>query len=186
MFSSPDVRSVSKSVVQFSGGHRTEQDIDIYYRRKFSSIKLFNTILENIPAFHRLDDFLQQTGLKISVVLFILLTVLSGGLFFIVSIFFIRNSLLSIAVGVCALFLPTVILKVVKKQRLKKFEALFPDALDLMGYSLRAGHSVMSGLKMVADEMKDPIGPEFSRIVEEVNFGHGLESALHNFSGLIA
>ena len=35
-----DVRSVSKSVVKFSGGDRTDKDIDIYYRRKFSSISV--------------------------------------------------------------------------------------------------------------------------------------------------
>ncbi|WP_419176058.1 type II secretion system F family protein [Desulfosediminicola sp.] len=182
MFTNSNVRSVHKSVVKFSGGHRKEQEIDIYSRRKFSSIAILNSLFEKFPIFHRIDNFLQQTGLNISVAIFILSTPVSGALVFLISTFFIRNTFLSLVLGFFALFLPTIVLKVVGKQRLKKFEALFPDALDLMGYSLRAGHSVMSGLKMVADEMNDPIGPEFSRIVEEVNFGQGMEKALHNFS----
>ena len=180
-----DVRSVSKSVVKFSGGDRTDKEIDIYYRRIFSSISLLNILFEKVPLFHRIDDFLQQTGLKITVAMLILLTLVSGVLSFIISTFLLKNTFLSLVVGLLALFLPTIILKVIRKQRMNKFEALFPDALDLMGYSLRAGHSVMSGLKMVGDEMKDPVGPEFSRIVEEVNFGRGLEEALHNFSNRI-
>jgi len=182
MFSNHAARSVSKSVVKFSGSDRTDQEIDILYRRKFSSIPLLNTIFEDFPLFHRIDDFLQQTGLKITVGIFILMTMVSGALVFLLCTLFLRNTFLNLVVGLLALFLPTIVLKVVRKLRLKKFEALFPDALDLMGYSLRSGHSVMSGLKMVADEMKDPVGPEFSRIVEEVNFGRGIEKALHNFS----
>ena len=185
IFSKRNVRSVSKSVVKFSGGIRTDQEIDIFYRRKFSSISLFNKLFEKFPLFHHLDDFLQQTGLKITVAIFILLTLVSGALAFFISTLFFNNTFLSLVFGLLAFALPTIILKVVRKQRLNKFEALFPDALDLMGYSLRAGHSVMSGLKMVADEMKDPIGPEFSRIVEEVNFGQGIETALHNFSNRV-
>jgi tight adherence protein B len=182
IFFTRGVRSVSKSVVRFSGGERTDQEIDIFYRRKFSGISFLNKIFEDFPLFHRMDDFLQQTGLKVSVAIYILLILVSGSLAFLISTMFLKNTFLSLVVGLLALFLPTVILKVVRKQRLNKFEALFPDALDLMGYSLRAGHSVMSGLKMVADEMKDPVGPEFSRIIEEVNFGQGIEKALHNFS----
>ena len=59
---------------------------------------------------------------------------------------------------------------------------LFPEALDLLGYSLRAGHSIMTGMKMVADEISDPVGREFGRVVEEVNFGRGLNAALYAFA----
>jgi len=185
LFANRGVRSISKSVVQFGGSDRTEQEIDILYQKKFSDIPLLNKLFTDFSLVYRIDDFLQQTGLNITVGLFILLTLVSGALAFLISTLFLTNIFFSVAAGVLALFLPTIVFKIIRKQRLSKFEALFPDALDLMGYSLRAGHSVMSGLKMVADEMKDPIGLEFRRIVEEVNFGRGIEKALHNFSARI-
>jgi tight adherence protein B len=69
-----------------------------------------------------------------------------------------------------------------RKQRRALFETLFPDALDLMGYSLKAGHSILASFKMVAEELADPIGEEFRRIVEEINFGRDVDSSLRNFA----
>ena len=41
----------------------------------------------------------------------------------------------------------------------------------MMGRSLRAGHSLLAGMKMVSDEFPAPVGPEFGRVVEEATFG---------------
>jgi tight adherence protein B len=47
---------------------------------------------------------------------------------------------------------------------------------------MRAGHSLPSGMKLVADEFGDPIGPEFARTIEEINFGISIPDALHKLS----
>jgi len=89
---------------------------------------------------------------------------------------------MSIVVTCVGVYLPYLYLFYKRKKRIKKFEALFPDALDLMGYALKAGHSVMAAFKMVGEEMADPIGDEFSRIVDEINFGRDLDSTLRKFA----
>jgi tight adherence protein B len=82
---------------------------------------------------------------------------------------------------VLALFLailPIVWLLFKRKRRLSKFGAQLPEALELIARALRAGHSLASGFNLVAHEMSDPIGGEFSRTFEEQNLGKPLEEAL--------
>ena len=63
-----------------------------------------------------------------------------------------------------------------------KFEEQLPDALDMIGRSLRAGHAFSGGLKMVADEFADPIGVEFEKTLNEINFGIGIPEALKSMT----
>ncbi|MCG2688042.1 type II secretion system F family protein [Candidatus Parcubacteria bacterium] len=68
---------------------------------------------------------------------------------------------------------------------MKKFEAQLPDAIDLIARSLKAGHAFSTGLKMIADEFDDPIGPEFSMVIDEINFGTGFSDAMKNLSSRV-
>jgi tight adherence protein B len=67
-----------------------------------------------------------------------------------------------------------------RKRRLKKFASQLPQALELIARALRAGHSLASGFSLVANEMSEPIGGEFSRTFEEQNLGKPLEEALND------
>ena len=92
----------------------------------------------------------------------------------------------SVALGpVMAVFLailPMVWLLFRRKRRLKKFAAQLPEALELIARALRAGHSLAAGFNLVAQEMSDPIGGEFSRTFEEQNLGKPLEEALEDLT----
>jgi len=65
-----------------------------------------------------------------------------------------------------------------RQTRLRRFEELFPGAVDLMGRAIRAGHPFTSGLKMVADESAEPVAGEFRRTFEEQRFGIPIEDTL--------
>jgi tight adherence protein B len=67
-----------------------------------------------------------------------------------------------------------------RKRRFHKFEQELPEALDLMVSALRAGHSLVSALGLVARESPDPIGPEFRICFEEQNYGLELRTAMNN------
>ena len=60
------------------------------------------------------------------------------------------------------------------------FGAQFPDALDIIVRSLRAGHPVPVAINMVTREMADPIGTEFGIVNNEVTYGADLETAMRN------
>jgi tight adherence protein B len=80
----------------------------------------------------------------------------------------------------CGLVLPVLVLKFLRKRRQKKFGAQFPDGIDIIVRSLRAGHPVPVAITMVAREMQDPIGSEFGIVTDEITYGADLETAMRN------
>ncbi len=93
-----------------------------------------------------------------------------------------RGSVAQAAVAAlfCATALPYLVLKMLRGRRQKKFSAQFPDALDIIVRSLRAGHPVPIAITMVGREMADPIGSEFGVVADEITYGADLESAMRN------
>ena len=69
-----------------------------------------------------------------------------------------------------------------KKKRLRKFLDAMPEAVELIGRGLRAGHSLASALHLVSEEMKGPIADEFGRVFEEQNLGIPLELSLRGMA----
>ena len=76
--------------------------------------------------------------------------------------------------------LPLLTLKILRKRRQKAFSALFPDAIDIITRSLRAGHPVPVAIGMVAREMPDPLGSEFGIVTDEITYGADLETAMRS------
>ncbi|MBN8964888.1 MAG: type II secretion system F family protein, partial [Rhizobiales bacterium] len=80
----------------------------------------------------------------------------------------------------CGTLLPLLVLKFLRSRRQKAFAAQFPDALDIIVRSLRAGHPVPIAISMVAREMPDPIGSEFGIVSDEITYGSDLETGMRN------
>src|SRR3974390_2089329 len=76
--------------------------------------------------------------------------------------------------------LPYLALRMLRSRRQKKFAGQFPDAIDIIVRSLRAGHPVPIAVGMVAREMPDPIGSEFGLVGDEITYGADLETAMRN------
>ena len=99
-----------------------------------------------------------------------------------VALIVVRGSTFEALIGLLfsGLFMPYFVLRVLRGRRQKKFAEQFPDAIDLIVRSLRAGHPVPIAVSMVAREMADPIGSEFGIVADEVTYGADLESAMRN------
>ena len=80
--------------------------------------------------------------------------------------------------GLAASALPVVFVFFRRKTRLRKFEALFPDALEFISRSMRAGHAFSVSLEMIHREFQEPLSGEFRRTFEEHNLGLPIEVAL--------
>jgi len=128
-----------------------------------------------------LNKLLLQSGLSIGfgrLMLFVVIGMI--GAFAATMIF---DGKLSHAFGAtlfAGLVLPFMVLRFLKGRRQKKFGAQFPDAIDIIVRSLRAGHPVPVAITMVAREMHDPIGSEFGIVTDEITYGADLETAMRN------
>jgi tight adherence protein B len=133
-----------------------------------------------------LNRLILQSGLTIGFArLFIIIAITTVVAFLLTWIF--RGSLLQalLAALFSATALPYLVLRMLRARRQKKFGAQFPDALDIIVRSLRAGHPVPIAIAMVGREMPDPIGSEFGMVSDEVTYGADLETAMRNLYGRI-
>lgn len=78
--------------------------------------------------------------------------------------------------------IPYLIVRHKRKKRLDTLESQFPDSLDFLARSMRAGHAFSISLEMVGEEMPDPLGQEYRALFNEQNLGAPLDVALRNFS----
>ena len=83
------------------------------------------------------------------------------------------------------LMIPVTVLRIMRTQRMRKFEEQFPEALDLLSRALKAGHAFTTGIDMVGTEMPKPVGPEFRNLYDHQNFGMPMPDALRAFSDRI-
>ena len=126
----------------------------------------------------RLALWVQQSGVRISISGLLLACMACGLLLGLVVAAAMRMPAGWIIGGSIGFALPFLFLRVKRTKRMNKFEEEFPEALDLMSRALKAGHAFATGLKMVADEMAEPVGPEFRKTFDEQNFGLPLKDAL--------
>ena len=77
-------------------------------------------------------------------------------------------------------FIPGFYVHQQQNKRLNKFNDQLSDMLNLMVNGLRAGYSIMQAMEAVSKELPSPISDEFRRVVQEMQIGIPMESALIN------
>jgi tight adherence protein B len=81
--------------------------------------------------------------------------------------------------------LPYVFVRKKRTKRLDMLEEQFPESLDFLARSMRAGHAFSISLEMVGEELPDPLGQEFRTLFNEQNLGAPLDIALRNFTNRV-
>lgn len=137
-----------------------------------------DTMLGALPQLRDLKGLLEQADLNWTPGTFLImsfgLATALGASGFILS----NNAVAALLAALAGLVFPYFYVQRLKKRRIRRFEEQFPEAIDLLGRSIRAGHAFPTGLKVVAEESPDPLGTEFRQIFEEQKFGLPLEESL--------
>ena len=147
-----------------------------------SSVPRLNRLLLRSSWAVRLRTYTAQAGLDILPGKLILITAVLGLGPYIVVPYFYPNVILAILAGVVGAALPWLYLAFKRSSRLRAFEKIFPEAVDLLGRAVRAGHAFTTGLEMVATELPQPVAGEFNLVFDEQSFGLPLRDALTNFA----
>ncbi|HLK67130.1 MAG TPA: type II secretion system F family protein [Bryobacteraceae bacterium] len=95
-----------------------------------------------------------------------------------------RNSqpLLALLAGAAGAWMPLSYVRRRAAQRIRKFEEQFPDCLEFISRSMRAGHAFSVSLEMVYKEFSEPLAGEFRRTYEEQNLGQPLDIVMKKLS----
>jgi tight adherence protein B len=129
-----------------------------------------------------ISRWVEQSGTRLTIGGVLLMSAGLGVLGVIVAMMFDHRWYTWASAFLVAAALPWLFVKNRRSARLYKFEEQFPEALDLMARAVRAGHAFGAGMKMVADEMHEPVGPEFKKAFEEQNFGLSMKESLNNLA----
>ncbi len=134
--------------------------------------------VERLPPMANLKFALEQGGSATPAYKFLLWVLL----FIVVATFLAWKSFheFPVTLGTLAIatYLPFFWLQKKRSKNLDKFEEQLPEALEMMARSMRTGYPFNDCLKIVAEEMPDPVGREFGLLFDEINFGRNLEIAL--------
>jgi tight adherence protein B len=147
--------------------------------------------LSNVPALQRIlesrgelvrpvERMVEQAGVKTTVGV-VLLSAACLGTVGILLGRMLAGLWLGLILGLGFVLLPFAYLKWKRNRRVQRFEELFPEALDLMSRAMRAGHTFITAIGMVADELPEPIAAEFKLLHDQQNFGMPVNDALRNF-----
>ena len=156
--------------------------VSIVRQRLLSKHPGLQNMLLQLPGIQRLDRILLQSGLSWSVSTLFALALACAAAGIIAGHYIGLPPLLSLPAGGMGAMLPFLYMTRAKKNRMAKIEQQLPDALDLMGRALRAGHAFPTALQMAGDELSDPLAAEFRTAFDEVNFGISLPDAMANMA----
>lgn len=95
-------------------------------------------------------------------------------------------TLIGLIGGGVGLFVPNFVIGFRKGQRLKSFDNQLGDTLSLLVNALRSGYSVLQAMEAVGKELPPPVSVEFRRVVQEVQLGLPMETALDHLLNRIS
>ncbi len=95
---------------------------------------------------------------------------------------FISNTLMSMVYAAALGCVPIGTVYYRRHKRLRAFEKNFPEAIDLRGRAVRAGHALNTGMEIIGQEMAEPVAGEFRKTFEEQRLGLHFREALINLS----
>lgn len=125
----------------------------------------------------RLQVLLAESDLRWTVSGFMVRTAVAGAIGAVNGMIGLKHPAAAL-LGLVTAALPYAYVRRKRETRLREFEEQFPEAIDLIARSLRAGHTFTAGLGIAAEEIPAPVGLEFRRVHDEQNFGMALPDAL--------
>ncbi len=149
------------------------------FRTEGASQNLVHRLLARLKLDQRLQDLIEQAGLHWSAGRTALaMLVLAIGAFDVAWYALPYFKIAALAPAVLCGASPLLLIWRKRKSRLGRFEAQFPDALEFVSRSMRAGHAFSVSLEMLHQEFPDPLGAEFKRTFDEQNLGLPMDVAL--------
>ena len=175
-------KRVARRIANLQSQLPQEEQISIERQRQLSSVPWLNTLLSRQSWSSYWDGVIEQAD--VSTPLSVL--VLSGLTGAAIVLWLMLMSTSSIPLIVLpTLFcgsIPFLWLYRKRAKRIRAFQKQLPDALDLIARSLKAGHAFTQGMRMVSNEFPAPLGEEFSKTLDEINFGIAQDTALYNLT----
>jgi tight adherence protein B len=177
---SAEAKRIAARLAALSGEMHTQASIE----RNVASSRLphLNEMLGRAAAGQKLQRFVSASAMAVSPVELILMSGALGALGLLLPFLLGKPPIFGAALGLGLAVLPWWRVAKRRSLRIERIERQFPEALDLMGRAMRAGHAFPTAVKMVGDEMAEPLGRDFRLLFDEMNYGVPINDALANLA----
>jgi len=162
-------------LAETSGGPEYTSLLREKYLRDLSATE---RALEQLPGMERLARLLEQAGMETRayrlVLLSLCLSVAAAVTLWVMS----RWWVIALAGAAAGLIFPFFFVLRARAKRFMRFEEQMPDAIDMIQRALKAGHPFGQCLKLVVDDMQEPISREFELTFADMSYGNDPRRAL--------
>lgn len=140
--------------------------------------------IENLDVAQTLQAHMSQAGLNWTPMKFLVISIVCAVIGGVIGVRFpvMGFGTTSVVFGLVLSTLPYFHVRRTRAKRLGKLEEQFPEALEFLARSMRAGHAFTISLEMLGEELPEPLGQEFRTLFNEQNLGAALEVALTNLT----
>lgn len=152
----------------------------------YNCIEAIAKALGRLQQGRRIELLMQQADWPIRGTEFEAILLLWGGLVGLITFLVTLKGAMFFAGALAGILMGLALLGLRIRRRRKKFTNQLGDMLTMVANALRAGFSFMQAFELISREMDAPVGREVQLVVNEVNLGNTLESALDNMQRRVA
>ena len=145
----------------------------------------FSKMLRSLNLADHLQSSIKQAGLTWTPSTLFMMTVGAAVPGFLLGLrfpFIINEVLTCLTLSAATASLPYVYMRKKRSKRLAALEEQFPEALDFLARSVRAGHAFLISLSMVGEHVPEPLSTELRTLFNEINLGAPLATAMENLT----
>jgi tight adherence protein B len=163
---------------------KSAQNVPSLIQQEQKSSYIATSIVQRFQLQAKLHDLLEQAGIKWSPAKLINACLVAGVAGFFAGWVLLPADYRQVAylTALVAAVTPLVYVLRKRKGRMKRFEELFPESLEFVARSMRAGHAFSVSLEMIHREFQEPLAGEFRRTFEEHNLGLPLDVSLQKLA----
>ena len=147
-----------------------------------SEIPALDSLLRRSARVQNLQHFLHQADMHIRAGKFLMISLVLGLVSGLVGFQLSNRIALGIIFFALGGALPYFYASYLRTKRFQKFEEMFPEAIELLGRAIRAGHAFTTAVELIGNELGEPVAGEFRKMFEEQKFGLPVRDALLNLA----
>lgn len=171
-------KRLKKRVAEIERASTEDSVASLLRERYLRKLRPWERQLEDLPVMAALRKNIEQAGHEILAYRLVLISVVMGVVLLVSVWALTRIPLAAIGAGIFAAWLPFIKISRDRGNRLAKFEEQLPDAIDVMRRALMAGHPFNATLRLVSEDMEDPVAREFELTFADINYGNDVRRAM--------
>lgn len=171
-------KRLKKRLAELEQGTEAESFSSLLRQKYLRNLSPWEKSLESLPAMQGLSMMIEQAGYSILAYRVVFIAIALSVIACVAAIVLTNQTLVTVLVTAFVGSLPFLIIMKARSKRILMLEEQLPEAIDMMKRALRAGHPFSGSLKLVSEEMPDPVGKEFKTTFADLNYGNDVRRAM--------